>query len=517
MREFPGNAISIRAEQPLRVGEWTQVVVSYDGSSRAAGLRIYLNGEPAVTRIVRDGLKRDFRIGKALEFAARGRDFGLRGGALDEIHVFKRAITPIEAAQLFDDRSLTALLEKSERNAAEMAQLRDYFFSAIDPGAREITGRLLAARTAWRKTLDGVREISVMEETAAPRPAFVLARGAYDAPGERVDRATPEALPALPKGAPRDRLGLAKWLTDPCHPLTARVLVNRLWQEFFGRGLVATSDNFGMQGEEPSHPALLDWLARDFIAHGWDHKRACRQIVLSATYRQDSRAGKGLRERDPDNALLARGPARRLTAEMLRDSALALGGLLQPDIGGPPVKPYAPQGAMWKSLNNFLPEYTPDKGGALYRRSLYTFWRRTTTPPNMMAFDTPTRDLCVVKRQPTNTPLQPLVLMNDPQFVEAARSLGERMLREGGAALESRLSWLFREVAGREPTARERPVLRELYDSQLAVFTEDPARADALLDVGDKPADKTFPPIELAAAATTASALFNLDSSIVLR
>jgi len=517
MREFPGNAISVRAPSGLPVGEWTHVTVSYDGSSRAAGLKIYLNGQPAVTQTVRDGLKRDFRIGKALEFAARGRDVGLRGGALDEIHVFKRAITPVEAAQLFDGRALAALLVKADCTAAETAQLRDYFFSAIDPGGREARARVLAARTAWRKTMDGVAEISAMEEAAQPRPAFILARGAYDAPGEPVERATPAALPPLPKEAPRNRLGLAQWLTEPRHPLTARVLVNRLWQEFFGRGLVATSDNFGLQGAQPSHPELLDWLARDFIAHGWDHKRACRQIVLSATYRQESRADKKLRERDPDNALLARGPAHRLTAEMLRDSALALGGLLQPDIGGPPVKPYQPEGSMWKALNNFLPDYTPDKGGALYRRSLYSFWRRTTTPPNMMAFDAPTRDLCVAKRQPTNTPLQPLVLMNDPQFVEAARALGERMLREGGATPEQRLAWVFREVTGREPTTRERPVLRELYDSQLAVFTEDPTRADALLKVGDKPADKTFPPIELAAAATTASTLFNLDASIVLR
>jgi hypothetical protein len=545
--------------------------VTYDGSSRAAGLRIFLNGKPAPVQIVRDGLKRDFRIGKALEFGARGRDFGLRGGALDEIHVFKRAITPVEAAHLHDGRTLTELLAtyshseagrvgvppagsgilpepsgslaapgsyaaapnngrsvaqdaqhgrrdaRPTRTTEEIAALRDYYFSAIDPGARGATARLLAARTAWRKTIDSVREIPVMEESAAPRPTFILARGDYTAPTERVDRATPASLLPFPKDAPRDRLGLARWLTDPRHPLTARVLVNRLWQEFFGRGLVVTSDNFGLQGALPSHPELLDWLARDFIASKWDHKRACKLIVLSATYRQDSRASKELRERDPDNALLARGPARRLNAEMLRDSALALGALLVPEIGGPPVKPYAPEGSMWKTLNNFLPDYQRDQGAGLYRRSLYSFWRRTTTAPNMMAFDTPTRDLCVAKRQPTNTPLQPLVLLNDPQFVEAARFLGERMLREGGKTPEAQLTWLFREVTGRTPRAAELPELVALHASQRAVFTEDPTRAEALLKVGDKPADKALPPADLAAAAMTASAVFNLDASIVLR
>jgi hypothetical protein len=517
MREFPGNAISIRTAAALPVGEWTHVAISYDGSSRAAGLRIYLDGQLAIAQIIRDGLKRDFKIGKALEFAARGRDFGLRGGALDEIHVFKRAITPIEAAHLHDGRALSALLEKRERTPVEVALLREYFFSAVDAGARANAARLLAARTAWRETLDGVREISVMEETPAPRPAYVLLRGAYDAPGEHVERATPASLPPLPEGAPRDRLGFAQWLLAPDHPLTARVLVNRLWQEFFGRGIVVTSDNFGLQGALPSHPELLDWLARDFIANGWNHKRACRQIVLSATYRQDSRASRALRERDPDNVLLARGPARRLTAEMLRDSALALGGLLVPEIGGPPVKPYQPEGSMWKALNNFLPDYKPDEGPGLYRRSLYSFWRRTTTAPNMMAFDTPTRDTCSTRRIPTNTPLQPLVLMNDPQFVEAARALGERMLREGGASPEAQLDWLFREVAGREPKAAERPILRALWEEQRAIFSESPEGAAALLKVGAKPADKALPAIDLAAAAATATALFNLDASIVLR
>lgn len=517
MREFPGNVISIQSDEALPVGEWTHVVITYDGSSKAAGMRIDLNGKPAATKIVRDNLSRDFRTSGTINFGARGRDFGLRNGELDDIRIYKRSITPIESAQIFDGSSLSALLAKPSLSSEETSALRAYYFSAIHPQARDGSKKLLAARTAWREVIDGVKEISVMKETAEPRPAHILLRGAYDQPGEKVERETPAFLPPFPADAPRNRLGYAKWLTMPDHPLTSRVLVNRLWQEFFGTGIVATSDNFGLQGAHPTHPELLDWLARDFINSGWDHKRMCREIVLSATYRQDSRADAAQRERDPDNSLLARGPSRRLTAEMLRDSALALGGILQPQIGGPPVKPYQAEGSMWKTLNNFLPAYEEDKGAGVHRRSMYTFWRRTTTPPNMMVFDAATRDTCSAKRQSTNTPLQPLVLLNDPQFVEAARALGGRMLKEGGTTDEERVKWAFREVIGRPANAKEVPVLLELYKGQRESFTADPEGAAKLLTIGQIKPDPALPPIEAAAAATVASALFNLDASITLR
>jgi len=517
MREFPGNAVSIQANEKLMVGEWSHVTVTYDGSRTAAGMRIHLNGAPAPSSVIRDHLTRDFRAADTLNFVARGRDFGMRGGAIDDIRIFKRAISPIEVSQIFDASSLSNLLAKSSFTPEETTALRGYYFSAVHPGARELAANLLAARAAWRATVDGIPEISVMEETPQPKPTFLLVRGAYDQPSEKVERATPAFLPPFPKNSPPNRLGFAQWLTMPDHPLTARVLVNRLWQEFFATGIVATSDNFGLQGARPTHPELLDWLARDFISHGWDHKRACRQIVLSATYRQDSAAGLKLRERDPNNALLARGPARRLGAEMLRDSALALGGLLHPQLGGPPVHPYQPEGSMWKTLNNFLPDYREDKGPGVHRRSLYTFWRRTTTPPNMMIFDATTRETCSARRQTTNTPLQPLVMLNDPQFVEAARALGERILKEGGATDAERAAWGFRLVTGRSATAREIPVLLDLYQSQRAIFTAAPEDAAKLLKVGQIKADATLPAIEAAAAATLASALLNLDASISLR
>jgi hypothetical protein len=294
------------------------------------------------------------------------------------------------------------------------------------------------------------------------------------------------------------------------------VAVNRYWQMFFGRGIVATTENFGQQGALPTHPDLLDRLARDFIASGWDVKGLCRTVVLSSTYRQRSAATAQLRERDPDNLLLARGPSRRLSAEILRDAVLAAGGLLSERVGGPPVKPYQPPG-LWKGQNAFLPEYVADKGEGLYRRSLYTFWRRTSPPPNMLTFDAPSREVCVVRRQSTSTPLQPLVLLNDPQFVEAARALGERMLREGGNSLEEMLIFAFRQAATRRPTDRELGLLKGLYQGQLEMFRNDLDSARKYLKTGDRPPAAGLDPADLAAAAVTANAVLNLDAAVTTR
>ena len=269
-----------------------------------------------------------------------------------------------------------------------------------------------------------------MEEMPTPKPAFVLKRGAYDAPGERDEADTPAALPPFPTGQPRNRLGLARWLVAPEHPLTARVTVNRLWQMMFGRGIVETSDNFGRQGAQPTHPELLDWLAREFVTDGWDVKHLLKLMALSATYRQSSQATPELLARDPANELLARGPVRRLTAEMLRDQALAVSGLLVEKSGGPSVKPYQPEGLWAVAMGG--PHYDQSHGPDLYRRSLYTFWKRTVPNPAMVAFDASERNVCAVRRQSTSTPLQALALLNDPQIVEAARHLGQRMLKEGG-------------------------------------------------------------------------------------
>ncbi len=421
-------------------------------------------------------------------------------------------LTPIELAQLHDGQTLAVSIERRDIEA-----LRPYYLAVIDP---ELAARRADLEKARKRLCDAetdVFEVMTMEEMATPRPAFILARGAYDAPRDRpVGRVTPGSLPEMPADAPRNRLGLARWLTDPNHPLTARVAVNRYWQLFFGRGIVATSDNFGLQGALPTHPELLDWLARDFVASGWDVKRLCRTIVLSSTYRQRSSASPALRARDSENLLLARGPARRLSAEMLRDSALFAGGLLAELLGGLPAKPYQPPG-LWKGQNAFLPQYVPDQGAGLYRRSLYTFWRRTSPPPNMLAFDAPGREVCVVRRQTTSTPLQPLVLLNDPQYVEAARALGERMLRAADSTLADRLILGFRLAATRRPTPRELSILEELYRRQLDVYRSEPEDAKTLLKIGSHPAPSDLDAGELAASTVTAAAILNLDAATMSR
>lgn len=509
-RELPGCGASITTTQTIPTGEWTHVTVTNDGSRKAAGLNIFINGKPAETTIVRDNLTRDYHIGNGLDFTARGRDIGIRGGMIDEIQIHTRAITELEVAAIHTGKSASEI-------AATPELLREFYLSAIDPETRSLTAALSTARAAYRNAEKDIREIVTMRETEKPVPAYILARGDYTAPTVKVERETPDWLPPFPEDQPRNRLGFAKWLTSPDHPLTSRVMINRVWQDIFGTGIVESSDNFGLQGAQPSHPELLDWLARDLMNHGWDHKRAIRQMVLSATYGQDSKTSPELRERDPANTLLARGPARRLTAEMLRDSALAQSGLLVATIGGPPAKPYQAPGSMWKEINNFLPEYKPDKGEGLYRRSLYTFWRRTTTPPNMTLFDTSTREVCSTRRLTTNTPLQALVMLNDPQFVEAARKLSERIIQLGGTTDEARATWAFREVIGTAPSPEQVKLLTELITEQRGFFTTKSSDADALLKTGDAPADPKLDKTEIATFTTLAQALLNLDSNITLR
>jgi hypothetical protein len=512
VRFWPGNAIALRTKEPLPEKRWVHVAVGYDGSSMAAGLRLWVDGKPAAAEVVRDHLTRDLQAGgSGPSFGERFRSIGLKGVLFDELHIADRLLADVEVAHLFDGKALAVALEKKDTTA-----LREYYLAALDPEMTKARAELTVARQQFFATQTGVNEIMTMEEMPAPRTAYILKRGEYDAPRDRpVERATPASLPPFPDGAPRDRLGLARWLTQPRHPLTARVAVNRFWQHFFGRGIVPTPDNFGIQGALPSHPELLDALARDFIDSGWDVKGLVKNIVLSATYRQRSSATPELREHDPDNVLLGRGPARRLSAEMLRDTALFAGGLLVEKVGGPSVKPYSP-GDLWRATNAFLPAYVADKGEGLYRRSMYTFWRRTAPPPNMLAFDAPSREVCVARRQPTSTPLQPLVLLNDPTFVEAARGLGERLLRRSGT-IEEKLTWAFRVTATRAPTEREQALLLKAYQEQKARFEKEPEAARKYLSVGDRPMAKDLALPELAAASVVANALLNLDAAVMVR
>jgi hypothetical protein len=346
----------------------------------------------------------------------------------------------------------------------------------------------------------------------SPRPAFVLLRGQYDRPGERVQPGVPACLPPLPGGAGANRLGLARWLVDPNNPLTARVAVNRLWQMVFGTGLVKTAEDFGVQGEWPSHPELLDWLATELVCGGWDVKGVLRRIVTSATYRQSSRATADLRRRDPDNRLLARGPRLRLSAEMVRDQALAVSGLLSERLGGPSVKPYQPDG-LWRELAE-IKEYPQDHGPDLYRRGLYTFWKRTVAPPSMVAFDAPGRETCIVRESRTNTPLQALTLLNDVTYVEAARVLAQRVLAQGGPTPEGRIALAFRLATARRPDAEELRLLLDGYHAHLAHYRAEPAAARALVRAGEAKPDESLDSAELAATTVVAGVILNLDETI---
>lgn len=512
VRFWPGNAMAVQTRSTVVAQQWVHVCVRYDATGKADGLSVFLDGKPAETETIRDCLTKNVEGGgSGLVFGERFRSVGLKDGLLDDVRVYDRALSAIEIAQIADSKSLADAVRHRDREALEA-----YYYSTIDQPLAEASERLRVLRQKLFAAESAVFEIMTMQETPLPRPAFVLARGQYDAPRNRlVGRDTPSALTAFAPGAARDRLGLARWLTDPDHPLTARVAANRYWQMFFGRGFVATTENFGLQGALPTHAELFDWLARDFVSTGWDVKRLCRTIVLSATYRQRSAADSKMRERDPDNVLLARGPSRRLPAEMVRDAALFVGGLLSGRIGGPPVHPYQPPG-LWRGQNAFLPEYVPDKGESLYRRSLYTFWRRTSPPPNMVTFDAPTREVCVVRRQATNTPLQPLVLLNDPQFVESARGLAERMLRRPGTDAD-RVAFAFRLTATRQPTDRERQILMQLFRDQRLLFKSDPDSAKRYVRVGDWPAPADLAPVDLAATTATASAILCLDAVLMTR
>jgi hypothetical protein len=366
-------------------------------------------------------------------------------------------------------------------------------------------------RREREQLVESLPTVMVMRERETPRDTFLLVRGAYDKPGEKVAPGLPAILPPLPKGAPNNRLGFARWLVDPSNPLTSRVAVNRFWQMYFGAGLVRTVEDFGSQGEWPSHPELLDWLATEFIRTGWDVKAMQKLIVTSATYRQSSKTTPELLQRDPENQLLARAPRLRLPAGVIRDQALAMSGLLVEQLGGPSVKPYQPAG-LWKELSG--QDYVQDKGDKLYRRSLYTFWKRSSPPPSLMNFDAAGREACVVRETRTNTPLQALDLMNDVTYLEAARKLAERVMRERRTGPEDRIVLAFRLAVARPPTPRELGVLNEALASYLAEYKNSAEAARKYLNQGESPRDEELDVRELAAYSAVASLILNLDETI---
>lgn len=418
--------------------------------------------------------------------------------------------------------AVAEILKKAEdqRSEEERKKLREYFVQYVFADTREVFEPLNKKLEELQQQLRELeKEIAVSLVSAdlpQPREAFVLERGDYEKPRDKVEPGVPAILPPLPSDAPPNRLGLARWLVQPNHPLTARVAVNRFWQEVFGTGLVKTSEDFGTQGERPSHPELLDWLAVEFMESGWDVKRLFRLMVTSASYRQSARVTPELAAKDPENRLLARGPRFRLDAEAIRDTALFVSGLLVEQIGGPSVKPYQPEG-LWEAVGyttSNTAKFVQDHGEKLYRRSLYTFWKRTSAPPGLVLFDAPNREACVMRRSRTNTPLQALNLLNDVQYVEAARKMAERLVRQGGAEPADKARFGFKLVVAREPRPSELAILLDLYNWQRRYFAENPQAAESLLSVGESPRDGQLPAVEVAAWSMVCNALMNLDETI---
>jgi len=409
---------------------------------------------------------------------------------------------------------ITAVAQGGALDEEQAVSLRRYFRRNYSPQMQQLYSQL-ADQTAEKAAFEAALPFSlVMEERAERRPTYRLHRGEYDQPREMVEPDVPDALPPM-GDKPHNRLGLAEWLVDGEHPLTARVTVNRLWQQLFGTGIVKTAEDFGSQGEWPSHPELLDWLAVEFVESGWDVKHMLRLMVTSATYTQDSAIPADLLARDPANRLLARGPRFRLEAEEIRDQALYAGGLLVEEVGGPGVKPFEPPG-LWKAVaypDSDTTTYMTDEGEGQYRRSMYTYWKRTSHPANLATFDAPSREGCTVRRSRTNTPMQTLVLINDPQFVEAARAVAQRVL-EAEDETDARLALAFRLLTARAPDAGEVAVLRGLFESEREHYAANPDAAAALLGVGDAPRDQSLDPADHAAMTNIATTIMTLDEAV---
>jgi len=522
---LPHNYIQVTAESEIPRQSWQHVFFTYDGSGRAAGIRLYVNGQQISQFTNYDRLYKSIlhnwgqRKGwneKPIMVGRSGRFYtgenGVFEGSFDQISVYHNHLTSLEVAQLVHDDA-PDLIQPSD---LENNVFLDHHFERNNAPYDDLRSKLRTLVGQRISLLDDVPEIMVMEEMPEQRPTYILDRGLYDAPTEEVQPATPTAILSFADDLPKNRLGLAQWLTDEANPLTARVAVNRYWQMIFGRGLVNTPHDFGTQGALPSHPALLDWLALEFVRSGWDVKHLLKTIVMSATYRQSSVASTKHLENDPENILLARGPSYRLPAETIRDIALASSGLLTQKVGGSSVKPYQPEG-LWAEKTGRHNSYKHDEGESLYRRSMYTYIRRTTPHPAMIAFDAPDRSVCIVQRENTNTPLQALVLMNDPQFVEAARVLAQRMQQEGGDSLTEQTAYAFRLVTGRTPNEMELSLFKDQYSIALEKYRKHPDDAQAILAIGEYPLDTSLSTTNTAALTLVASTMLNHDEAYMKR
>lgn len=509
MHAFPHDAISVISQQDLTAGKWHHIAVSYDGSSRADGVNIFINGKKEPVTIEYDHLIKNTRsfpdihktsVLPGLSFGYRVLEKTMKDAAVDEFYLFDNSITEAEAGWLYQAKN-PALTRKNKSTGKKS----DLFHS----------------RQQLAVLRDTIKEAMVMGDLPEPRTTHVLLRGMYDSYGEEVKPATPASILAFPDSLPKNRLGLAKWLFLPENPLTARIAVNQVWDMYFGRGLVKTLDDFGNQGDLPSHPALLDYLAIQFREGGWNLKQLQKLILMSATYRQESVIDPDIYENDPENSLLSRSARYRMPAEMIRDQALAVSGLLSAKMGGPSVYPYQPPG-LWEALSDksWRYVYNVSEGEDLFRRSIYTVVKRSSPPPYMLIFDAPDRNFCTVKRPVSSSPLQALALMNDPTFIEASKFIASRLQQEGGTTTTDRLTYGFRLVTGRKPEVKEMELLQKMFITETELFEKQPAKARKLLQVGSVKMDL---PGSVAGLAETAAytnvvmALLNTDEFITRR
>lgn len=516
IHRWPDNAIKINTDAALKSGQWQHVFVCYDGSGDASGIRVYFDGQLQKWSIEQNGLNGSIRNDVPLYVGRRNPGSPFKG-QVDEVRLYARALSEAEVGLLASTHPALALAQvpADRRQPQHATLLKDYYLNKVDADY----GRLAAEIADLKKQISDLNKplttAMIMRDVPQPRMTYLLDRGNYASPrkDQPVEPGVPDVLPSLPPGAPANRLGLAQWLVQPQHPLTARVAVNRYWYLLFGRGIVTTLEDFGVQGAWPTHPELLDWLATDFVEHGWDIKRTLKQIVMSATYRQSSRSNARLTAWDPNNELFARGPRFRLQGELIRDQALFVSGLLNTQIGGPSVKPYQPPG-LWNevSLSGNV-RFQQDHGEKLYRRSLYTYWKRSAPAPAMTIFDAPTREKCVLRRSRTNTPLQALVLLNDPQFVEAARALAERAIRSD-PQVRQQIAFAYQVVTSVKPQPEVLELLLQAYRDELQVFKKEQERAESLLQVGESSRSAQIDAAAHAAMTVITSIILNLDESV---
>jgi hypothetical protein len=489
--------------------------VTYDGTGKAAGVKVFYNGQAKETLVESDKLSDTIKTNVPFKIGQRSSNEPLSGVGMSDLRIYARALAPAEVEALAKTSQFAAVLAKrpEERTDAEKNGLYSWWLGTRDEAFQSLTADV-AKLEAEQSAIQSRGTIAhVMHEKDEAAMAYILFRGEYDKRRDPVTPETPESLPPFPADFPKNRLGLAKWLLLPEHPLTARVTVNRFWQEVFGTGIVRTTGDFGVMGELPSHPELLDWLAVDFRESGWDVKRLFRMMVTSAAYRQSAETTPEKIEKDRDNRLPSRGPRFRMDGEMVRDYALAASGLLSGKIGGPSVKPYQPEG-VWEAIAMNVSNtraYERDSGENLYRRSMYWFWKRMAPPASMDIFNAPNREFCVVRRERTDTPLQALVTLNDEQFVEAAKFLAQRALKEGGEMFDQRIDFVAQRLLARSFRPEELAIVQTSLSDLSAHYESHPDDAAKLLGVGEMPADPVMNVPELAAWTMLTNEVMNLD------